>query len=156
MQTLHLFGVHCCDQQLRSTPLLHFPCILQPISPLFSAAFFVLYHAVSQQRPQLGNTGAQLNHLPGQLQQQSNSSKSDSATQRATPSQGKQGDPNLTTSQRAVRIGIYLWLSLLNLVATSTLWATAADAFDSNAAKRLFGFLGAGATLGSTSPLPPQ
>ena len=56
-------------------------------------------------------------------------------------------------SQRAVRIGFYLWLSLLNLVATSTLWARAADAFDSNAAKRLFGFLGAGATLGvSTFP----
>ena len=53
-----------------------------------------------------------------------------------------------------MRIGFYLWLSLLNLLATSTLWARAADAFDSSAAARLFGFLGAGATLGTVTLLP--
>lgn len=60
----------------------------------------------------------------------------------------KTGNARLTASARAVRIAFYLWLSLVNLLATSTLWARAADAFDSNAAARLFGFLGAGATLG--------
>lgn len=58
------------------------------------------------------------------------------------------GSPELTSAARSVRIAFYLWLTLVNLLATSTLWARAADAFDSNAAVRLFGFLGAGATLG--------
>lgn len=60
----------------------------------------------------------------------------------------RQGSSDLTSSAQAVRIAFYLWLTLVNLLATSTLWARAADAFDSNAAARLFGFLGAGATLG--------
>lgn len=58
------------------------------------------------------------------------------------------GNPDLPVSARAVRMAFYLWLTLINLLATSTLWARAADSFDSNAAKRLFGFLGAGATMG--------
>ena len=60
----------------------------------------------------------------------------------------RSGSPELSSASRAIRIAFYLWLTLVNLLATSTLWARAADAFDSNAAVRLFGFLGAGATLG--------
>lgn len=125
----------------------HHPCLSLP------AAFFILYHAVSQQQPQ---PESHLHHIQRRLQQQSTSGgiKSNTTAQSTTPSQGKQGDPSLTPPQRAVRIGFYLWLSLLNLVATSTLWARAADAFDSHAAKRLFGFLGAGATLGPFRPPP--
>ena len=110
------------------------------------AVFFVLYHAVSQQQ-NLIDVPSSAEHRHRHLQQYpSLTPKSAAATKSA--SQTKTGDPNLTRAQKAVRVAFYLWLSLLNLLATSTLWARAADAFDSNAASRLFGCLGAGATLG--------
>ena len=112
------------------------------------AVFFVLYHAVSQQQ-QLSNVSSSTEHGHRHLQQYKPpplTPKSAAATH--STSQTKTGDPNLTRAQKAVRVAFYLWLSLLNLLATSTLWARAADAFDSNAAPRLFGCLGAGATLG--------
>lgn len=111
-------------------------------------AFFLLYHAVSTQQPQQ-QIFSETDHANRQLQQQDLSQlHSNSTAQSTTQTQAKTGDPNLSGAQKAVRIGFYLWLSLLNLLATSTLWARAADAFDSSAAARLFGFLGAGATLG--------
>lgn len=158
--TAHLAGEHCLpsavavhtpQQTSRSHSTHHSPCLSLP------AAFFTLYHAVSQQQPQQGNPESQLHHFQRRLHQHSTSGiKPNTTAPSTTPSQGKQGDPSLTPPQRAVRIGFYLWLSLLNLVATSTLWARAADAFDSHAAKRLFGFLGAGATLGPSRPHPPD
>lgn len=112
------------------------------------AVFFVLYHAVSQQQ-NLSDLPSSTEHSHRHLQQyKSPSLTPESAAGTHTTSQTKTGDPSLTRAQRAVRIAFYLWLSLLNLLATSTLWARAADAFDSSAASRLFGCLGAGATLG--------
>ena len=109
------------------------------------AAFFVLYHAASWHPTPVKAA----EDIYRQLQQQSVPSFiSKSATNTNTASQAKTGDPNLTRGQKAVRAAFYLWLSLLNLLATSTLWARAADVFDSSAASRLFGFLGAGATIG--------
>jgi AAA family ATP:ADP antiporter len=58
--------------------------------------------------------------------------------------------------QRAVRAAFFLWLSVSNLVCLSTLWARVADIFGSNAAARLFGFLGAGATCGERCMPPTQ
>ncbi|KAL4425483.1 hypothetical protein ABPG75_009499 [Micractinium tetrahymenae] len=58
------------------------------------------------------------------------------------------GAAQLTPAQSAVRVCFFLWVSLLNLVAVSTLWARSADVFSPEAAGRLFGLLGAGATLG--------
>jgi hypothetical protein len=55
----------------------------------------------------------------------------------------------LGAPQRAVRVALFLWMSLLNLVAVSAMWARAADVFaGGTAGARLFGALGAGATLG--------
>ncbi len=51
-------------------------------------------------------------------------------------------------AQRAVRMAFFLWLSVVNLVGLSTMWARMADVFGSEAGTRLFGFLGAGATCG--------
>lgn len=48
-------------------------------------------------------------------------------------------DATKTTAQKAVRAAFYIWLSVLNLVASSLLWACMADAFSSGAALRLFG-----------------
>jgi len=45
-------------------------------------------------------------------------------------------------------VAFFLWLSVLNLVGMSTMWARMADVFGSEAGTRLFGFLGAGATCG--------
>ena len=62
--------------------------------------------------------------------------------------------------QRLVRAAFFLWLSVLNLMCLSIMWARMADLFGSEAATRLFGFLGAGATCGappmtfSSSPRP--
>ncbi|KAI3438810.1 hypothetical protein D9Q98_001227 [Chlorella vulgaris] len=58
------------------------------------------------------------------------------------------GAVQLTRPQAAVRVAFFLWVSLLNLVAVASLWARSADVFSPEAAGRLFGLLGAGATLG--------
>ena len=55
--------------------------------------------------------------------------------------------------QVMVRAAFFLWLTALNLVALSSVWARIAEVFDSGASKRLFGFLGAGATCGD-APWP--
>ena len=43
----------------------------------------------------------------------------------------------------------YVWTSVFNLFVTSLFWCFMADAFRSDQAKRLFGFIGVGGTLGS-------
>ncbi|KAM7277038.1 hypothetical protein ACFE04_018904 [Oxalis oulophora] len=48
----------------------------------------------------------------------------------------------------SVRIGFFLWVALLNLIAISSTWARIIDVMDSESGSRLFGFIGAGATLG--------
>ena len=114
-----------------------------------AAAFYLLYYAVSFQSHESVLLPQSADHPHRQLHQQSFSHpSSNSTTQTKAANQAKTGDPSLSGCQKAVRVGFYRWLSLLNLLATSTLWARAANAFDSNAAARLFGFLGAGATLG--------
>lgn len=47
-----------------------------------------------------------------------------------------------------VRIGLFLWVSLLNLITISSTWARVIDIMDNESGSRLFGFVGAGATLG--------
>ncbi|XP_057474460.1 uncharacterized protein LOC130762691 isoform X1 [Actinidia eriantha] len=48
----------------------------------------------------------------------------------------------------SVRIGLFLWVGLLNLITISSTWARVIDVMDSESGSRLFGFVGAGATLG--------
>ncbi|KAL8050071.1 hypothetical protein ABFS82_06G058600 [Erythranthe guttata] len=48
----------------------------------------------------------------------------------------------------AVRIAMFLWVALLNLITISSTWARVIDVMDSESGSRLFGFIGAGATLG--------
>jgi len=48
-----------------------------------------------------------------------------------------------------VGIVFYLWTSVYNLFITSVFWCLMADVFRSEQAKRLFGFIGVGGTLGS-------
>ncbi len=50
-----------------------------------------------------------------------------------------------------MRAAFFLWLTVVNLVALSAVWARLADVFGSGASKRLFGFLGAGATCGGVA-----
>ena len=128
-----------------------------------SAAFFLLYYAVSapkQPEPYSPENAPKNRRLQQQPLRTTHTSPSDQnkppdtvrtdthRTDTFKTDTVRTGDPSLTAPQKAVRIAFYLWLSLLNLLATSTLWARAADAFDSDAASRLFGFLGAGATIG--------
>ncbi|KAL0401103.1 UNVERIFIED_CONTAM: hypothetical protein Slati_4140200 [Sesamum latifolium] len=47
-----------------------------------------------------------------------------------------------------VRIAMFLWIALLNLITISSTWARVIDVMDSESGSRLFGFVGAGATLG--------
>ncbi|KAG0467484.1 hypothetical protein HPP92_019064 [Vanilla planifolia] len=47
-----------------------------------------------------------------------------------------------------VRIGLFLWVALLNLITISSTWARLIDIMDNESGSRLFGFVGAGATLG--------
>ncbi|KDO44298.1 hypothetical protein CISIN_1g014982mg [Citrus sinensis] len=48
----------------------------------------------------------------------------------------------------SVRMGFFLWVALLNLITISSTWARVIDVMDSESGSRLFGFIGAGATLG--------
>ena len=47
------------------------------------------------------------------------------------------GDPELSTAQRGVRAALFLSVSLINLLAVSTMWARAADVFSSDAGGQL-------------------
>ena len=49
----------------------------------------------------------------------------------------------------ALGIVFYIWTSVYNLFITSVFWCFMADTFRSEQAKRLFGFIGVGGTLGS-------
>lgn len=48
----------------------------------------------------------------------------------------------------SVRISLFLWVALLNLITISSTWARITDVMDSESGSRLFGFIGAGATFG--------
>lgn len=62
------------------------------------------------------------------------------------------GDPTKTRPQKAVRVAFYIWLSMLNLISTSLLWARMADSFDSAAALRLFGWAAFAISLSLSLP----
>ncbi|KAJ3680931.1 hypothetical protein LUZ60_015420 [Juncus effusus] len=47
-----------------------------------------------------------------------------------------------------VRLALFLWVALLNLVTISSTWARIIDVMDNESGSRLFGFIGAGATFG--------
>jgi AAA family ATP:ADP antiporter len=53
------------------------------------------------------------------------------------------------TNDRWVAAAFYVWLSTLNLITISVFWSLMADIFSSAQAKRLFGFIAAGGTLGT-------
>lgn len=52
-------------------------------------------------------------------------------------------------NDRWVAAAFYIWLSTFNLVAISLFWSLMADIFSSAQAKRLFGFIAAGGTIGT-------
>ncbi|KAL6752182.1 hypothetical protein V8C86DRAFT_620210 [Haematococcus lacustris] len=82
-----------------------------------------------------------------QQQQQQQEPEQGGAKPQNAPS-AKHGDPSLDSFQRAVRVSFFVWLNVQNLVAMSSMWARCADVFAAEAARRLFGFIAAGATLG--------
>ncbi|MFB3064206.1 MAG: NTP/NDP exchange transporter [Gammaproteobacteria bacterium] len=53
-----------------------------------------------------------------------------------------------TATSRLVGYTFYVWLSVINLFATSIFWAFMVDIFDVDQGKRLFPFIGIGGTLG--------
>ena len=54
-----------------------------------------------------------------------------------------------STADLWVGRGFYVWTSVFNLFVVSVFWCFMADVFRSEQAKRLFGFIGVGGTLGS-------
>ncbi len=50
--------------------------------------------------------------------------------------------------ERSVAAAFYVWVSTFNLLAISVFWSFMADLFSRSQAKRLFGFIAAGGTLG--------
>jgi ATP:ADP antiporter, AAA family len=53
------------------------------------------------------------------------------------------------TNDRWVAAAFYIWLSTFNLLTISVFWSLMADIFSTPQAKRLFGFIAAGGTLGT-------
>lgn len=67
----------------------------------------------------------------------------------STGQMNRSGDANqVTGSAFGVAVVFFLWVGVVNLFATSVFWALMADMFDGNKGKKLFGFVGAGGTLG--------
>jgi AAA family ATP:ADP antiporter len=60
-------------------------------------------------------------------------------------------DLDAPTAARGVWIGrvFFVWISVFNLFVVSVFWSLMADTFNSEQAKRLFGFIGVGGTLGA-------
>ena len=58
------------------------------------------------------------------------------------------GSDAQTATSRLVGYTFYVWLSVINLFATSIFWAFMVDIFDVDQGKRLFPFIGIGGTLG--------
>ncbi|MCZ6827829.1 MAG: Npt1/Npt2 family nucleotide transporter, partial [Gammaproteobacteria bacterium] len=58
------------------------------------------------------------------------------------------GSDAQTGTSRIVGYTFYVWLSVINLFATSIFWAFMVDIFDVDQGKRLFPFIGIGGTLG--------
>ena len=54
-------------------------------------------------------------------------------------------------NDRWVAAAFYVWVSTFNLLTISVFWSLMADIFSSGQAKRLFGFIAAGGTLGTIS-----
>ncbi len=54
-------------------------------------------------------------------------------------------------NDRWVAAAFYIWLSTFNLITISLFWSMMADIFSSAQAKRLFGFIAAGGTIGAVS-----
>ncbi|HEY2009956.1 MAG TPA: MFS transporter [Rhizomicrobium sp.] len=55
------------------------------------------------------------------------------------------------TNDRWVAAAFYIWLSTFNLITISVFWSMMADIFSSAQAKRLFGVIAAGGTLGTVA-----
>src|ERR1700691_5402429 len=53
------------------------------------------------------------------------------------------------TNDRWIAAAFYVWVSTFNLLTISVFWSLMADIFSSNQAKRLFGFIAAGGTVGT-------
>ncbi|HEY1898396.1 MAG TPA: hypothetical protein VGG49_01230, partial [Steroidobacteraceae bacterium] len=51
-------------------------------------------------------------------------------------------------SDRYVAAGFYIWVSVFNMLIISVFWSFMADIFSRSQAKRLFGFIAAGGTIG--------
>lgn len=59
------------------------------------------------------------------------------------------GNAAQTALSRNIAYVYYVWLSVINLFATSLFWAYMVDLFDSEQGKRMFSFIGVGGTLGA-------
>lgn len=59
------------------------------------------------------------------------------------------GSGTETALSRGVAYTYYVWLSVINLFATSLFWAYMVDLFDTAQGKRMFAFIGVGGTLGA-------
>jgi len=59
------------------------------------------------------------------------------------------GSGTETALSRGVAYTYYVWLSVINLFATSLFWAYMVDLFDAGQGKRMFAFIGVGGTLGA-------
>jgi len=53
-----------------------------------------------------------------------------------------------TTDDRVLAAGFYVWVSVFNMLIISVFWSFMADLFSRPQAKRLFGFIAAGSTVG--------
>ncbi|KAK9159260.1 hypothetical protein Scep_005834 [Stephania cephalantha] len=103
--------------------------------------FFILWHFSSVGNWSPSNYKVSASHLLKSKEEQKSVINQGSSASSAT-----WGDHGLFFI--SVRIGLFLWVALLNLITISSTWARVIDVMDNESGSRLFGFIGAGATLG--------
>lgn len=80
-----------------------------------------------------------------------NKSSQDASQGESTWDAVRQGDPSLAMPVRWLYFFFFLWIGVQSLASMSALWARCSDIFSRDAALRLYGFIGGGATLGQLS-----
>ncbi|XP_078436541.1 TLC ATP/ADP transporter isoform X2 [Wolffia australiana] len=102
--------------------------------------FFVSWHASSRERSGPSSEVSASYTTPSE-----ENSNLSAVEDKINPSSGWGNHGLLYVS---VRVLLFLWVALMNLITVSSTWARVIDIMDNESGSRLFGFIGAGATFG--------
>lgn len=86
--------------------------------------------------------------LAADLVEDHQAARDPAATERLNTFSVRSGEATLSPPERVLFIAFYLFMGVVNLVATSLIWARCSEVFEPGSAKRAYGLLAGGATVG--------